>query len=309
MLTSVVGRIKEAQDRKKSKIIIDFICQSLGFKSRQAFYKRKRRAAKNAKEEARVLELTKIVRHQQYRVGTGKLYDDIKPFLENEDIKMGRDKVHKCLKKNDLTIKPKKKYKTTTDSKHIFWKYKNRIKDLNLTRPEQVFVNDITYIRVRDQFAYLFLVTDAYSKKIMGWTINYTMKVKDATKAILMAHRNRRFKNEVFHHSDRGIQYCTPSYIKYIEKKGMIPSMTEDLHVYENAVAERVNGILKGEFDIDIAFASLKEARAVIDQSIHIYNNKRRHLSLHKLTPNFVHFNPGIKIKTYKRTKENMENS
>jgi len=281
----------------------------LGFNTRQAFYKRKRRDEKVAKEEVRVLELSKIVRRDQHRVGTGKLYDDIKPFLEEENIKMGRDKVHNCLKKNDLIIKPKKKYKTTTDSKHYFWKYKNRIKDLEITRPEQVFVNDITYIRVRDQFAYLFLVTDAYSKKIMGWSINYTMKVKDGIKAILMAHRNRRFKNEVFHHSDRGIQYCTPSYINYIKKKGMIPSMTEELHVYENAVAERVNGILKGEFDIDNSFASLKEARAVIAQSIYIYNNKRRHLSLHKLTPNFVHFNPGIKIKTYKKSIEKPENS
>ena len=255
------------------------------------------------------MELTKIVRREQYRVGTGKLYDDIKPFLVQENIKMGRDKVHNCLKKNNLIIKPKKKYKTTTDSKHMFRRYKNRIKDLDINRPEQVFVNDITYIKIRNKYAYLFLVTDAYSKKIMGWSINYTMKVKDATKAILMAHRNRRFKNEVFHHSDRGIQYCTPSYINYIEKKGMIPSMTEELHVYENAVAERVNGILKGEFDIDIGFASLKEARAVINHSIYIYNNKRRHYSLHKLTPNFVHFNPGIKIKTYKSSKKKLENS
>lgn len=253
------------------------------------------------------MQLAKIVRLEQYRVGTSKLYDDIKPFLHKENIKMGRDKVHKCLKKNDLIIKPKKKYTTTTDSKHRFWKYKNRIKYLDINRPELVFVNDITYIKVRDQFAYLFLVTDAYSKKIMGWSINYTMKVKDAIKAILMAHRNRRFKNELFHHSDRGIQYCTPSYINYIEKKGMIPSMTEDLHVYENAVAERVNGILKQEFDINIGFDSLKEARAVIKHSIYIYNNKRRHYSLHKLTPNFVHFNPGIKIKTYSASSKNLE--
>ena len=141
------------------------------------------------------MELTKIVRREQYRVGTSKLYDDIKPFLENENIKMGRDKVHNCLKKNNLIVRPKKKYKTTTDSKHMFRRYKNRIKELEINRPEQVFVNDITYIKIRNKYAYLFLVTDAYSKKIMGWTINYTMKVKDGIKAILMAHRNRRFKN------------------------------------------------------------------------------------------------------------------
>ena len=258
-------------------------------------------------QEARVIELAKQVRIEQYRLGTGKLYDDIKPFLQKENIKMGRDKVHNCLKKNNLTIKPKKKYRTTTDSKHFFRKYKNRIKNIDINRPEQVFVNDITYIKVGANYAYLFLVTDAYSKKIMGWTINYTMKVNDAIKAIKMAHSNRRFKNELFHHSDRGIQYCTPSYIKYIEKKGMIPSMTEDLHVYENAVAERVNGILKDEFDINCGFDSLKEARAVIAHSIHIYNNNRRHYSLHKLTPNFVHLNPGIKIKTYSKSPKNLE--
>jgi len=181
------------------------------------------------------------------------------------------------------------------------------IKDINICKPELVFVNDITYIPIKDQYAYLFLVTDAYSKKIMGWTINYTMKVKDAKKAILMAHKNRTRKNNLYHHSDRGIQYCNPHYINYIKKKGMIPSMTEDLHVYENAIAERINGILKQEFDIAMGFNSLKEARNVIEQSIFIYNNFRRHLSLHKFTPNYVHLNPGIKIKTWKSTKLNTE--
>jgi len=171
-------------------------------------------------------------------------------------------------------------------------------------------VNDITYIRIKEKFAYLFLVTDAYSKKIMGWTINYTMKVKDGKKAIKMANKNRIFNGSVIHHSDRGIQYCTPSYTKYIIKKGMIPSMTEDAHVYENAIAERVNGILKSEFGIDRGFNSLKEARQVIEQVIYIYNNHRRHMSLHNLTPNFVHLNPGIKIKSWKsKRKFNKKNT
>jgi len=130
------------------------------------------------------------------------------------------------------------------------------------------------------------------------------MKAKDGIKAIKMAHKNRRFKHQLIHHSDRGIQYCTPSYIQYCRKKGMIQSMTEELHVYENAVAERVNGILKTEFGIGLGFNSLKEARAVIAKSIAKYNNKRRHFSLHLLTPNFVHFNPGIKIKSYQNPKK-----
>ena len=287
---------------------VELICQSLGFNSRQAYYKRKSRESNWLKESVRVAELAKIVRLDQHRLGTGKLYLDIKPIMEKEGIKMGRDKVHKCLRERGLLIKPRKRYKTTTDSKHHFRKYKNEIRDLELIRPEQVFVNDITYIKVKEGYAYLFLVTDAYSKRIMGWTINYTMRVKDGKKAILMAHKNRRFKAKAYHHSDRGIQYCTPAYIKYIEKKGMIPSMTEDLHVYENAIAERLNGILKQEFDIDVGFGSLKEARSVIERSINVYNNKRRHESLHKLTPNFVHFNPGIKIKTWKSKRKKIEN-
>ena len=178
-----LAALKKQQNRKKAKITIAFICLLLGFKSRQAYYKRKKREQIIAVQEARVIELAKQVRLEQYRVGTGKLYDDIKPFLEKENIKMGRDKVHNCLKKNDLTIKPKKNYKTTTDSKHHFRRHKNRIKDLDINRPEQVLVNDITYIKIRNKYAYLFLVTDAYSKKIMGWTINFTMKVKDAKKS------------------------------------------------------------------------------------------------------------------------------
>lgn len=273
----------------------------MGYQSRQPYYKAKDRLYKHRLTANRVVELVKEIRTSQYRVGSKKLYLDIKPTLEKEGIKLGRDKFHNILKERNLTIKPKRKYKTTTNSRHYFYKYRNRIKNLVINRPEQVFVNDITYIKVKNKYAYLFLTTDAYSKKIMGWSINYTMKVDDGIKAIKMAIKNRTYQGKVFHHSDRGIQYCSPRYIKYIEKKNFIPSMTEDLHVYENAIAERVNGILKQEFDIDCGFASLKEARAVIQYSVFIYNNKRRHNSLHNLTPNFVHFNPGIKIKTWSK--------
>jgi len=285
----------------------------LGYKTRNAFYNQKRALDKISQQEAIIIDLVNTVRRDRPRTGTRKVYEEIKPLIQEYGLKYGRDKTHNVLKKNDLIIKSKKKYTVTTDSKHFFRKFKNLIKNLELIRPEQVFVNDITYIRIKDQFAYLFLVTDAYSKKIMGWTINYTMKVKDGLKAIKMAHKNRRFNNKVIHHSDRGIQYCTPAYIKFIIKKNMIPSMTEDAHVYENAIAERVNGILKNEFGIGTGFNSLKEARAVIANVIFTYNNKRKHMSLHNLTPNFVHLNPGIKIKSWKSkrkyNKKNQQNS
>ena len=280
------------------------ICLVLGFNSRQAFYKRKQKQEREKREAALIIEAANNVRRIMPRTGTAKLYLDIKPELEKQGLKYGRDKVHKVLKDNDMIIKPKKKYTVTTDSRHRFRKHKNLVKNMELNRPEQVFVNDITYIRIGDRFAYLFLMMDAYSKKIMGWTINYTMKVKDGKKAVLMTHRNRIYKGDVIHHSDRGIQYCTPSYIKYTKRKNMVTSMTEDAHVYENAAAERINGILKTEFGIDRGFSSLKEARAVIETSIFTYNNQRRHMSLHYLTPNFVHLNPGIKIKTWKSKRK-----
>jgi len=165
-------------------------------------------------------------------------------------------------------------------------------------------VGDITYIKVGGKYAYLALITDLYSKRIMGWTINYTMKVKDIKKAACMAHKNRIYPGLVHHLTDRGVQYCTPSYIEYIKKKNMIPSMTEKDHVYENAMAERMNGILKYEFGLKHGFSSLKEARAVIEQAIYLYNTKRRHYSLGLLTPDFVHINnPDIPLKSWKSMK------
>lgn len=305
-------RIKERKKQRKIiiKITITFICILLGFNSRQDFYKAVKRDKKKRKEAAKVVELVKDLRVDlsMPRIGTRKLYPDLVPSLQKEGIKMGRDKVHQVLKDFDQLINPLKKYRATTDSKHRFWKYGNCIKKLIdkglINRPEQVFVGDITYIKVNGKYAYLFLLTDLYSKKIMGWSINYTMKVKDAKKAILMAHKNRIYSGPVYHHTDRGIQYCTPSYIKYIKKKNMIPSMTEKDHVYENAMAERMNGILKSEFGLRYGFESLKDARAVIDHAINIYNSKRRHYSLDLETPDFIHLNnPDLKFKTWGNKK------
>lgn len=279
------------------------ICLVLGFTNRQCFYKAKRREEKQKKVGLAVVKLVQKVRQGMERTGTRKLYPDLVPLLKEAGIKMGRDKVHAVLKEHDQLIKPSKNYKVTTDSRHQFRKHKNELQPLLdndlLVKPEQVFVCDITYIRIGKHFAYLFLITDAYSRKIMGWTINFTMKVKDAKKAVKMACKNRIYKYEVIHHSDRGIQYCTPSYINYIKSKGMLPSMTQDDHVYENSIAERVNGILKTEFGLAKGFATLKEARNVILQAIQIYNGKRRHYSLELLTPNFVHQHGGIKMKRW----------
>jgi putative transposase len=264
----------------------------LGYKSRNAYYNQLKSNVKNLAIEQFVIEQVKEKRREQSRVGTRKIYLDIKQNLEKNGIKIGRDKLFKILKDNDLLIKPKKKYTKTTDSYHHFYKHKNTIKNMTIDCPEKVWVADITYIKIKNETAYLFLITDAYSRKIVGWNLDTNMRVSDGIKALKMAVKNREYDGQLYHHSDRGIQYCNPRYIEQLKKHNIIPSMTDKDHVYQNSLAERVNGILKQEFDIDIGFDSLKEARFVIKYVIDIYNNKRRHTSLHYLTPNFVHLNP-----------------
>lgn len=264
----------------------------MGYKSRNAYYKQLKSNVKNLAIEQFVIEQVKEKRREQSRVGTRKIYLDIKQTLEKNGIKIGRDKLFKILKDNDLLIKPKKKYTKTTNSYHHFYKHKNTIKNMTIDRPEKVWVADITYIKIKNEHAYLFLITDAFSRKIVGWNLDTNMRVSDGIKALNMAVKNRQYDGQLYHHSDRGIQYCNPRYIEQLKKNNIIPSMTDKDHVYQNSLAERVNGILKQEFDIDIGFNSLKEAQFVIKYVIDIYNNKRRHTSLQYLTPNFVHLNP-----------------
>ena len=263
----------------------------LGYKSRNAYYNQLKSNVKNLAIEQFVMEQVKEKRREQSRVGTRKIYLDIKQNLEKNGIKIGRDKLFKILKDNDLLIKPKKKYTKTTDSYHHFYKHKNTIKNMTIDCPEKVWVADITYIKIKNEHAYLFLITDAYSRKIVGWNLDTNMRVSDGIKALKMAVKNREYDGQLYHHSDRGIQYCNPRYIEQLQKNNIIPSMTDKDHVYKNSLAERVNSILKQEFDIDIGFDSLKEARFVIKYVIDIYNKKIKHISLQYLTPNFVYLN------------------
>lgn len=273
----------------------------MGYSGRQAYYRALNKSEKDAAVSAIILALVKEVRLDLPESGSKKVYLDIKPLLEEQGLKVGRDKVHKCLKDNDLLIKKKKRYVTTTDSHHRFRKYKNEIKSIEITRPEQVFVTDITYVKVGGKHAYLYLMTDAYSKKLMGWNIDFNMRVQEGKKMVDMAVSNRIYAGSLYHHSDRGVQYCSPDYINYISARDMIPSMTEDLHVYENAIAERINGILKQEFGLNKGFVSIEEAKSEMVRIVNIYNSKRRHISLDYRTPNDVHLKPDIKIKSWKK--------
>ena len=205
------------------------------------------------------------------------------------------------MKANNLQIAPKRQYHITTDSHHRFRKHKNMAESLDINRPEQVWVSDITYIGTRANPMYLSLVTDAYSKKIMGSNVSKSLDASGVVSAMEQALKKRRYpKQRLIHHSDRGLQYCCDAYQELLNKHKVVCSMTETYDPYQNAVAERINGILKHEFILGIATSDLKLMQKLIDQSIYIYNEERPHLSCSMKTPNSMHKQKTIKIKNYK---------
>jgi transposase InsO family protein len=255
--------------------------------------------------EQKVLEKVHEIRMERPKTGTEKLYTELKPNFIEMNIKIGRDKLHDLLKFNGLLVKKTKRYHITTDSKHGFFKSPNRIKEPEITRAEQVFAADITYIHTDQGHTYLALVTDLYSKKIMGWSYADNMKAELVIDALKMAKKNCvHAQKEIIHHSDRGIQYCCPAFSGYAENNGFILSTTQQYDPYENAVAERINGILKYEFGLKDTIANLEMAHKMIAQAVKIYNEKRLHWSLDFKTPNEVHkgYNQ-INYVSYKKKK------
>ena len=239
------------------------------------------------------------IRKVMPRIGTRKLYYLLSDKLQLLNI--GRDKFFDILRANHLLIQPKRSYHVTTNSHHHFRKHQNRILDLEINRPEQVWVSDITYLGKRDKPCYLSLVTDAYSKKIMGYHVADNMNTESSLKALKMAlqHRNNN-SLPLIHHSDRGIQYCANEYQKQLNKNKVLCSMTQNSDPYENAVAERINGILKQEFMIDKYNQEVAIMQKVVKEAISVYNEIRPHYSNYMLTPNQMHNQNSIKIRTYK---------
>lgn len=233
------------------------------------------------------------------RIGTRKLYHLLKNKLEL--MKIGRDKFFDILRANHLLIQPKRSYHITTNSHHRFRKHQNRILDLEINRPEQVWVSDITYIGKRDNPCYLSLITDAYSKKIMGYYLADNLNTESSLIALKMALKLRKHKTlPLIHHSDRGLQYCANEYQKELNKSKVLCSMTQNSDPYENAVAERINGVLKQEFLIDKYNQKVEIMKQIIKEAVDIYNEFRPHHSNYMLTPNQMHMQNQIKMRTYK---------
>lgn len=257
--------------------------------TRDAFYKYKKRYVKRIKIENQVLKIVLKRRRTLPREGVRKLKRSLKSDFEKHNIKIGRDKLLRILRDNNMLIRRKKYSSRTTNSHHRFYKYKNIIKDVVINRSNQVWAADITYIRTIKGFCYLALITDMYSRKIVGYDLSDSLELTGCLRALKKAlYHNRKSKN-LIHHSDRGIQYCSNVYTNELKRKKIAISMTEENHCYENALAERVNGILKDEFYLDQTFASVEEAKIATKNAIKLYNSKRLHLSLDFKTPNMVY--------------------
>jgi putative transposase len=275
-----------------------FACYLFGI-DRQVYYRNVKRRFNKQNKATEIVSMVLEIRKTMPRLGVRKLYFLLSQKLQLMDV--GRDKFFDILRANHLLILPKRSYHVTTNSHHRFRKHANKILDLEINRPEQVWVSDITYIGKRDKPCYLSIVTDAYSKKIMGHYVADNMNTESSLKALKIAIKKRiNKKDALIHHSDRGLQYCANEYQKSLIKNKIAASMTQNSDSYENAVAERINGILKQEFMIDKYHQSLDVMKKIVEESIEIYNSQRPHYSNYMLTPNQMHLQSQIKMRTYK---------
>ena len=289
-------------EKEKKAFKIKYIYQAFGI-SKQAYYQRLERDRQQALTKEKVIKMILDYRKKLPQTGTRKLYFILSKQFKEEGIKMGRDKFNDLLRSRGMLIKRTKRFHITTDSKHYFYTSPNLLKNTEISYSEQVFVSDITYIKTDAGHAYLALVTDAYSRKIMGWSLEANMKVGMVKEALDMAHKNCVFNHKtIIHHSDRGIQYCCPDYTQFADKNGFIMSTTQQYDPYENAIAERMNGFLKYEFGLKNTIKSVNLAQAIVREAIGLYNNERMHLSLDYKVPQEFHLQYNKqKNKSYKK--------
>lgn len=276
------------------------LCRLFG-KTRQAFYDHSWRQNDDQLQEALIIDLVKQVRKSLPKLGTLKLIHILKDDLAAHRISIGRDSFFALLKKHHLLVKRKKRYAVTTDSNHPYKKWADLVKGLPIQAPEQVWVSDITYLRTTSSFIYLSLITDAYSRKIVGYHLSQNLKVQGCLTSLNKAIKTRTTNQPLIHHSDRGIQYCCEPYVSTLQQNNIAISMTQDGNPYDNALAERVNGILKIELNLIETFGSYSEAIPAVHQAIDAYNRLRPHMSISNLTPDKAHYST---LKLHKKWKK-----
>jgi putative transposase len=277
------------------------LCGLLG-KTRHAYYDTGWRQEEQIVEHAIILELVDEVRRDLPRLGTEKLYHMLGDKFNQHGIRIGRDGLHELLVERGMIIRKRRRKPKTTDSKHWMKKYPNLTKELALSAPNQLWVSDITYISILGGFCYLSLITDAYSRKILGYFLHKDLTNTGCIEALIMAIAGRsKQSGKLIHHSDRGSQYCSKDYVHILALNGVFISMTENGDPYENAKAERVNGILKDEFSLSGIFTNYESARQATDSAVRNYNERRPHASIDYLTPAEAHHRVGYLRARWKR--------
>jgi putative transposase len=268
-------------------------CRLLGH-SPQAYYQYQKIAGKKSLEEDLLIQQVLYHRTFQPRLGCRKLHEMMEPFMEDHDMYICRDLLFDLLRENDLLIARRRRSQPqTTDSNHWMKKYPDLIKDIRLTRADELWVSDITYIRLKKKkFAYLSLITDAYSRKIVGFCMNIDLSAAGPLAALEMALKGRASEEPLIHHSDRGSQYCGDGYVTLLKSNAIHISMTQSGDPRDNAIAERVNGILKQEL-LEDAYSNINQAQCSAKMAIDIYNRMRPHSSVDMMTPEQAHTKTG----------------
>jgi len=270
---------------------VETICGWVDF-SRQAYYQQCQRDREQAQIAAEICEQVQAIRQRHPRLGGRKLLNELGPWLAQKGYQLGRDAFFDLLRANDLLIEPKRRQTRTTWAGH--WRCPNLLVGATLTAPHQAWVSDITYLRLEDGFCYLTLITDAYSRCIVGAWVSDSLATEGSLKALRRALAQRpdwAKNNPLIHHSDHGVQFTDKRFRAQLKAHGVRPSMGVVGDCYDNALAERMNGILKLEYGLDGCFSDLKEARQAVAEAVYLYNFERPHLALNYLTPYSVHTN------------------
>ncbi|HTK22445.1 MAG TPA: IS3 family transposase [Mucilaginibacter sp.] len=273
-----------------TRISLVRLCRLLGI-TRQSYYQYFWQQEASAIEDQLVIDRVLYIRKNHRSMGGRKLYELLQPFLLEHQIKLGRDALFNLLSANGLLIKRRRRYSVTTFSNHWLKKWPNLIREKVINNVNELWVSDITYWKIGRQHTYISLITDAYSHKVVGCHIAETLESVETIKALQMALKTipGKLHHQLIHHSDRGIQYCSSAYVKLLQDKGIQISMTENGDPLENAIAERINGILKNEYLKYYEVDNIKDARKRLHDAVRLYNEQRPHMSIGMLCPQTVH--------------------
>lgn len=284
--------MKEGSERRKAGRTVVEVCRRAGM-SRQNYYAARRQRQRRAVAEEKVVELVQRERQQQPRLGGRKLRHVLAGRLQEAGVRVGRDRFFGVLRRSGLLVAAKRRTKRTTQSRHSLPVFGNRLKGVELKGPNEAWVSDLTYVRTLEGFVYLAVIMDAWSRKLVGVHVGDSLESEGCQAALREALAGLPAGKHPVHHSDRGCQYCCHEYVGLLREAGMAVSMTEELHCYENAQAERVIGILKGEYELDQTFVRKEEVRRAVAEAVRMYNERRPHTALGYEVPSEAHARGG----------------